>query len=408
MAQKTGTATKAKSTQPKKAAPRKSVSKKSPARPVATAVVQAEPKKSRKGLVAIIILVVLVILGLVGAGVYFCWYNNPEQVAYDAVTQLARADNIALEGELLLSARSTDSPVQRVTVDFDSASSSLPYATSAKVTVFFRTDSTDDTKIDKFSISLQNVIMKDGVIYLQISGLMDSVENLIPDEDMRSELEIYLGTLEIIDNEWWKIDLAEVLNELDLPSSQVKALTGIYDCALEAANRDSRNEVVELYKQNRFVNIERTKYLEPESDSAHTVIEPGHQAYRLSLDKAKMADFANRTVESETTSEFITCYNKVARKYGGNTIDLSDITEISADDVEVSEDIYVGLEISNFGHRIRSIHFQSEDTNADYEFDGAVLIKYVDAVVEAPSEYRPISDLIMEIVELIAPLIEEA
>lgn len=414
MAQKTDTATKAKKPQSKKTAPKKPVVKKSSAQKatvtkntVAKKSPAVKPKKSHKGVIAAIIFVVLLVLGLAGVAVYFCWYNNPEKVAYDAMKNLLEADNIALEGGIVLHPRDKNSAIQDVFVEFTSASNSLPNATSVKVTVLLRPDQTgSEQNSGKISITLNNVILKDGAIYLQISGIMDSIESFGLDDDTQEELEFYLNTLEIIDGEWWRIYLPEIFDEMDLQNSQTDAMTEMYSCMLGATERGYKNEALAAYRQNHFINIERTKYLEPEASAAHAELEAGYHAYHLSLDKAKLAGFLNQMVEGDAAAEFFACYNQAAQEYGGAKIDATDIDEISADDITLPDDMYIGLEISDFGHRLRSVQVQqTTESDASLQYSGSLLIKYVDATVEVPSEYRPISDLVEEIVELMISLI---
>lgn len=425
MAQKTDTATKAKKPQSKKTAPKKpmvkksstqktvatkkpTVKKTSTAKPVA-AMSAVKSKKHRKGFVAAVIFAILLVLGLIGVATYYCWYNNPEKVAYDALGNLIKADNIALEGGIVLHPRDKNSVVQDVFIEFNSASNSLPNATSVKVTVLLRPDQTgSDQNSGKISITVNNVILKDGAIYLQISGIMDSIESFGLDDDTREEFEFYLDTLEIIDGEWWRIYLPEIIDEMDLQYSQYNVITEMYGCMFEAANHSYQDEALAAYRQNRFINIERTKYLEPEASAAHAELASGHHAYHLSLDKVKLAGYLNQMIESDAAGEFFACYNQAVREYGGATIDASDFDEISADDITLPEDIYIGLEISDFGHRLRSVTIQqTAESDASLQFSGALLVKYVDANVEVPSEYRPISDLVEEIVELITSLVEE-
>lgn len=361
-------------------------------------------EKKRTGLIVSIIVAVLVVV-LGGLALWFClWYSNPEQVAYDAMQNLFKAENVGLEGGFVITNPSQDDALQTIFFEFDSAANRLPASASAKVTFIFNPEVVEGDP--RVSIEVKNIIMQDGVLYLQFAGLMDSINSLELDEDTRAEMEVYLQTLEVIDNEWWRISLPELLETMEVPEEQSNAVTEVYGCAVQAMNGDMSGEMATIYKQNRFIKVETSKRLEPEEDSGASEIAAGHKAYELTLDKAKLADFVNQLPETETAQEFFACYNRVAEKYGGETIDSDDIDEIDADDVDwpESDNVRVFLEISQWGHQLRSAHVYAYDDDGESVGSGAVLFKYDAVTVSAPESYRPITELFEELAEMFVQL----
>lgn len=355
--------------------------------------------KSHKGLIIGIIVAVLLVCG--GLAAWFCfWYNNPDQVAYEAVNQLIKAENVGFEGGFSFFNPDEDSELEMILVSFDSASSSLPNSTSGKIQFIF-----DPEKVEgepRVLIEVKNIIMQDGVIYLQLAGLMDSINSLEIDEDTRASLEVYLDTIEVIDNEWWRISIPDLLAEAELPEAQTSAFGDVYQCIVQAANSDVSGEVTEIYKQNQFVKVQPSKWLAPDDSDSFEELTAGYKAYELTVDKEKLASFVNRMPETKVAEDFFACYSQAVYDAGytndKKSLSASDFAEITAEDIEWpdAEDMRIYLEISRFGHQLRSAHVYTYD-DGEYVAGGVVLFKYDTVVVSAPESYRPITDLFTEL-----------
>lgn len=378
--------------------------------------------REKKGRVGLIIGIVAGLLVLIGGGIalwFFAWYNNPEQVAYDAMMNFFQAENVGFEGGFSFffdtQGQETytdegdyyyvaESPIKGVIVSFDNASNSLPNATSAKVTFVFNPDAvTGDPQVN---IGIQNVFLRNGDLYLQISGLVDSIKTIEVEEDEREALEMYLSMIEIVDNEWWRISLPELLEETQVPSSQADALTSAYSCAIDALSQNASDEMAQIYKQHRFVKVTPTKHLGTETEYAE--LAAGYKAYELSLDKEELAAYINSLAESERVDEFYSCVNRALQVYGSdNRLSIEDIPEVSASDIEWSDQNKVYLEISQFGHQLRSAVPYFYDDDGGYIGGGTILFKYDPVTVTAPDDYRPITDLFTELTEFVSQLIME-
>lgn len=355
-------------------------------------------KKHTGLIIGIIVAVVVLVFG--GLALWFClWYSNPDQVAYDAVNNLFKADNVGFEGGITIMNPNEDDALKMVLIAFDSASNGLPNATSAKIQFVFNADKVEGEP--RVLIEAKNVVMRDGVIYLQIGGIMDSINSLELDDDTRESMAVFLSTIEVIDNEWWQISIPDLIETMELPAEQSNAMTEVYSCAVQAMNGDMSSEMATIYKQNQFIEVKPSKRLEPEGNDSASEIASGHKAYELTLNKAKLASFVNRLPEIEVAGEFFTCYNRAAKKYGGETIDADDIDEIDEDDVEWpdAENLRVFLEISQWDHKLRSAHILTYDDDGQEVGGGVIMFKYDQVEVTAPESYRPITDLFDEIAE---------
>lgn len=381
--------------------------------------------REKKGRIGLIIGIIIGLLVLIGGGIaiwFFAWYNNPEQVAYDAMMHFFQAENVGFEGGLTFFFDdkgqpigvpdpsdgeyyySETSPIKSVIISFDNASSTLPNAASAKITFLFNPEVV--TGNPRVNIAIQNVFLRNGDLYLQISGLVDSIKTIEVDEDERKAMEIYLNMIELIDNEWWRISIPELLEEMQVPSEQADTLTSAYRCVIDAISQNNSDELAQIYKQHRFVKVTPTKQLGTESEYAE--LAAGHKAYELSLDKEELAEYLNRVMETERTTEIYGCINQALTAYGSDhQFSVDDVPEISASDIEWSDQNKIYLEISQFGHQLRSATPYFYDDDGNYIGSGTILFKYDPVTVTAPDNYRPITDLFTELADFVGQMIME-
>lgn len=366
--------------------------------------IKISSEKKRTGL--IVGIVVAVLLALCGGLIlwFYLWYSNPDQVAYDAMTHLIEAENVGIEGGISIINPDEDSALKMLSIAFDASSNNLPSSTAAKIMFIFDADKVEGDP--QILIEVKNIVMRDGVIYLQIGGIMDSINSLEIDDDTYASMEYFLNTLEVIDNEWWQISIPDLLETMELPAQQNDALTGMYRCAMQAVNSDMSGEIATIYKQNQFVEIKSSKQLAPDAEDVVDALEAGHKAYELTINKDKMASFVNRLPETQTANDFFACYNDVAKQYGGERLSANDFDEISAEDVEWpdSEHLRIFLEISQFEHRLRSVNIFTYDDDGQTTGGGIVVFKYDAVTVNPPESYRPITELFDELSEMFSQM----
>lgn len=362
-----------------------------------------KPEKSHRGVKVAAIIVVALLLIFGGLATWFlAYYNNPEKVALDAMNHLFSADNVGLEGEFTLwvsEDEKEDSPISMMLLSFDSASNHLPMSNTATLGIYFNPEKVQGEP--EVTLKLNNVVMKNGVLYFQVDGLMDSLESFSLSSDEWLAVENFIPLLETIDKEWWQIDVNQIISELEIPASQKDTATQVYSCVVEAMNRNNSAEMAKIYEQHRFINVTPSKSLAPEGKGVSAELASWHNAYEVSIDRAALADYLNSIPETATANEFYACFNAVENDSATVplSIDASDFDEISADDINLPDDLKIFMEVSTFGHQLRGVYaYQFTD---DYDFSGSVLVKYQDISVSAPTEYRPITDLIKELFEIL-------
>lgn len=359
--------------------------------------------KSHRGAKVAAIVIGLLVLIFGGLALwFFAYYNRPEKVALDAMNHLFSAENIGLEGGFsfwVSDEAKEDSPVSMVLLSFDSPSNRPPMSNTATLGIYFNPELVQGEP--QVTLKLNNVVMKNGVIYFQVGGIMDSLESFSLSSDEWAEVESIIPFLETIDNEWWQIDVNQIATELELPVSQKETITEVYSCVVEAMNRNNSAEMAKLYDEHRFINVTPSKTLSPENYGDNTDITSWHNAYAVTFDRYKLADFLNAIPETAAANEFYACFNAVENESAAVplSLDASDFEEISASDLDELDEMRFFIEVSTFGHKLRSVYaYQLTD---DYDISGSILVKYQDVTVSAPTEYRPITDLIEEFIELL-------
>lgn len=354
----------------------------------ATAQPSAPSKKGKGWLIGIIIAAIL-FLSICGAAIwYFVFYNNPDKVAYDAINNLITANNVMIDGGI-----GVISEDMQILIDIDSTSSKLPNSSTVKA--LLTTTAGGDEESFSINLDIGSIQMKDGDIYLQVSGILDSLKKAGIDED-DEDYALMLDYLEEFEGEWWKISIPEIVDEFELGEFG-EGIKEAYTCVVKAANADNSAALAKLYDQNRFIKVDPIK--EIRKDNASSLPERGYKYYEVSFDKDKLANYVNSIPDLDHVKEVSNCLNDVFSEYYDGSFEITS-ENISASDIDIPEDLKVYLEISQFGHELRSIQGSYDDTEngEDNEFSFGIVFKYDAAPsVSAPSKYRPITELIEEI-----------
>ena len=357
----------------------------------------AIPKKKHKGLIFAVIFIVVLILTLGGfAAWYFLYYNNPEKVAYDAINGFLRQQAVVTDG-IMTGRAKTDTGEVLVTVATNnkSTTSSADGAVTVKIGML---DANGELISDnQYEVELGGIIMTDGVIYVRTGKLMESIDLFM--EDMNVTLdELDTGTravynlLNDIDGEWWQISVPDVINSVVEDPDLASASKEFYACLINVAHSDVKGEIADIYSLNRFVNISR-------SDTHGD----GTTDYNVEFDYDKMASFANAMIESGSMKSTENCLRKyIVDDLGG---DLKFENE-SADASKIQEslkDTSFIMSITDFGHELTGISISTKQ--GDSEFSGGFSFSHPEVTIEAPANYRPISDLVDMIVDTIMEVI---
>ena len=385
------------------------------------------PKPKRTGL--IVGIVVLVLLLLAGGGFalwFFLFYNNPENIAFEAVNSFLREKNVVTTGQMWTEIPNDNGAGTRVEVNLKNSSAGL--AGSSDI-VLRSVDFDSNSKYDEenaYELTLGSVMMSDGVFYFRVGQLMDTIDKALANsglfkEDMPDTYLALYQLAEIIDEEWWQIAPLEIIDTISEEVDSIGDLDDLtylkdfYRCAVDVANQDIGAELAEIYKNNRFFKITKV------SQSAEGNKKPasGNSLYLIGYDYQKLADFLNALPKSRIAEQAYACYNNFYAQLEDKgdlpeSVDASDFETVTAKDLEESRDEGVKhyLEISNWGHELKGVYFygaatQDEDgEKSDLATHAADLqFAYSPVTIDAPTESRPVTDLVEELREIIIDII---
>ena len=219
--------------------------------------VPMQPKKKKTGLIIGIVLGVIALIAIISAVlVYFLWWQNPEKMVTDAVSNAIMAKKMTADGKVVVDMRDQGKIELNVKTATESGKSKANI--DAKLNV---------KGVEK-NIPLKGdvVLDSDGTIYVKINNFKDLYGTLLEvvmesssgGNLSRSQIETYRDqTLEKMGSEidkmsdtWMKISPDEIGSE--------------YKCGINAlkkiqSDESVRKEVAQLYQKNSFFTIKDSK-----------------------------------------------------------------------------------------------------------------------------------------------------
>ena len=241
--------------------------------------VPMQPKKKKTGLIIGIVLGVIALIAIISAVlVYFLWWQNPEKMVTDAVSNAIMAKKMTADGKVVIDMRDQGKIELNVKTATDSGKSKANI--DAKLNV---------KGVEK-SIPLDGdmVLGDDGTIYVKINNFKDLYGTLLEivmesssgGKASRAQIETYRDqTLRKMSSEidkmsdtWMKVSPDEIGSE--------------YKCGINAlkkiqSDESVRKEVAQLYQKNSFFTIKDSKI----SDRN------GGRGFELKGDNSKLSKF---------------------------------------------------------------------------------------------------------------------
>lgn len=219
--------------------------------------VPMQPKKKKTGLIIGIVLGVIALIAIISAVlVYFLWWQNPEKMVTDAVSNAIMAKKMTADGKVVIDMRDQGKIELNVKTATDSGKSKANI--DAKLNI---------KGVEK-SIPLDGdmVLGDDGTIYVKINNFKDLYGTLLEivmessssGKASRAQIETYrdqtlekMGSeIDKMSNTWMKVSPDEIGSE--------------YKCGINAlkkiqSDESARKEVAQLYQKNSFFTIKDSK-----------------------------------------------------------------------------------------------------------------------------------------------------
>ena len=356
--------------------------------------------KNRRALIGLIIAAIVILLGVGATLVYSLWYQNPEKIVFDSISNTIKAKstkvtgdfNVAFNGDDEFSNQGIDNVQLSLTENGDISSFDL----DAKLTV----DLTDME--DSLALNGNAIMDNDGNIYFNISNIEDTVDKFVAytsdncmtsyagyydEETLTAECnqygslkETFSPIISTIDNQWWKIS-ADDLSELDEDWGKEQ------QCLTELANKINddkkiHNEIIDLYKKNPFINIDKELGLNG-----------GSYGFEIGLDSKSAVSFINNLNETTLYKELSTCSDRFEASEDIDEDDISDYSTLAEDNGSLV------LWVSQFNHEISKIEANYKDDA--YDFSTNITTMFNEPyTLETPSDSKPISELVEAIQEV--------
>lgn len=353
-------------------------------------------KNNKVGLIVGIVLGIVVVALVAATYAWSCIYHDPNKVIADATGRLFNAKNVTLDGTIRLESTDRDSELQALMVTFYSASTNLPNTTRVQIRAMIAEQE------ETLALDLSTIQMDDGVIYLQFSGIMDALEQL---GVKQADLDWVYDVLEIVDNEWWRFDVAELASSLELDADDRQKVENLYACVVDELKNDIRGEIGELYRSNDFITVEKVEEARFANGNSYGKSFEETDYYGLTFDYSKMAGFINGLASTNTMRRIYGC---VQDYMPGSDFNASYFDEVTAKELqkifEDDNEIDIFFEISKWGHELK--HILTNVSYDDANITVSIMFTYNDGVqVTAPSNYQPLTELVDEISEAIAEIL---
>lgn len=322
---------------------------------------QKSPNKKKKIIIASIIAGALLVLGGGTYTAYALWYQNPEKVLTDAVTNAIKAKTASYTGTVAV-----DTNDVKVAIELDGAEAGLATReVNAKITI---TAQGKDFKLNGSALA-----DKDGNIFFKVSNLKSVIDQTLGETGMVAAFD---GLVSKIDNKWIRIS-ADDLADFSKEASEAKK------CATDVlkkldTDKATRDEFATIYSKNKFIVIDS-------SLPARTINGVDSMGYELSIDRTVAKSF----VEAINTTQLMKDLQKCDESM---KLDAGDVTDESTGDSTQKLEVSV----SRWTHEFTQVKFTATGEGTS----GSAIIEPLfnkDVKVVAPTDFLTLKQLQAEI-----------
>lgn len=352
-------------------------------------------KKKRTGLIVLIVALIVLLVGFGAfAAWYFFYYSNPDKVAYDAIDGFLQQKTVVTNG-LVTGRGKFDGGEVDITVNLNSRTNGANGESTVNAKINILDENGTSISEHDYEVELGGIVLEDGVIYLRLNKLADTMETLI--KDTGSSVEMLEGStlalynlFEEVDGEWWRISIPEIIDDVVVDTEAANAAKETFTCVTKALRDDVNGQLAAVYKDHRFVVIEAKK---------DGVASSGNTEYDVTFDYDKYAGFVNAMADSELTNNMEACIKEAA----GDEVTF-DKTYVDAETLrEAMEQVRITMLISNFGHELKALNVSAKN-NETANFDAGFTFEHPSVTIAAPTNYRPVNELMDLIVEVVASM----
>ena len=406
------------------------------AEPAATPSTESTPETapSKKKVKTHLICIIAALIILLGGGGAFATFvlikTSPNNAAIDAFSNLVNAKQVAIDGHVSFK---TGFLIGNSTVDlnFNTKVASSGHSTDISIKLTF----TDGSTIEVANFG--EVMLNNGILYLKVGKINEFYQTYLREtispyltslaswqihnqmtsdcysaggnystchssdyysspesqqlieERTTSILDDIDHIVASIDGNWFEFSIDEILNsdfvvnKLSVPAIARQGISSAYNCIVNNANNfpSYATDLSSYYGKYPFIN------LTPTSDNY----------YALSANPAIFADFINNA--EDNVSIYLDAKACVNTSFSGLNYSYKMTAEDAKRIIENSPEVAIRYE-GFLSHHLTDIRIKNNDTY--YPMTAQINFSYPDNLqISAPSEHRPIIDLVEEIYKII-------
>lgn len=365
-------------------------------------VIPVQKKKSKKGLIIfLIIFAILLIGGGVGFAIWMSIHESPEVALKDALSDFWSSENVQLNGDIVTASADTETTF---TVDAIKAGAKISGSGVLKA----------DYNGQEVKLNFSAAYVDKGAAYIKFEGLKDFAKDFDFDSifsalsgtnesamDFSSLISSIIGGLaERVDGNWYKIEANDVkgINGGEQMSCILENLNGIL-------SSDSKDEVVNAYKENSFLEIDK---------DAKVTDKDGAKVYTIKIDKTKRDAFGDKVKEIDAYKKLSKCTESEDTVYEIDDEDPLDVEDEEDDEDDEDRDISapkrttakkeaeveLKLSIAPWTHKLVGIEF-TEKNDDDDKTSADLKLSYDKKDVEEPSDAKSIKTLESDFKEIL-------
>lgn len=341
--------------------------------PIAESPAQLKtPNKKKKLIIGGIIAGAVLLLGGGTYTAYALWYQNPEKVLTDAVTNAIKAKTATYQGAII-----ADSSDVKIKVELDGVEAGLSSReTNAKITI--------TAQGKDFKLNGSGLADKDGNVFFKVSNLKAVIDQTLGATGMTSAFD---GLIEKIDNKWIRIS-ADDLAEFSKEASDTKKCASDVLKKLDT-DKPTRDEFASIYGKNKFIVVD--------SDlPARTIAGVDSMGYKLSIDRAVAKSFVEAINKTQLVKDLQKCDDSFK-------LDAESITEEPDNGVTTT----VEVSVSRWSHEFTQLKFDAKNKSGSASATIEPLFNK-DVKVVAPTDFLTLKQLQAEIESAMTAIQETA
>lgn len=334
--------------------------------PVEKASTSKKQKLANNKKIGGIVAGVVIVLAILAAAYYFFVRQNPTNVVFDSVVNALQAKNATANGTIHYKIDRLSSTVD---VTLDATKADKDSATNAKVTYTY------PNAKKPLVVDAKAIIAKNGDAYIKLQNA-DGLLQTVFDELARLQAKTQAATAPTPSFSFAPliVNIGKSLNNrwIKLPATSSESTTdNVFTCVQGALsdlnqNNTTRQEVVDAYKDNDFLSIDKSLQAEGNSDG-----------YKVTVDNTKFTAFKKATEQSKFGKKIAACTKDTAKQTGsGSTVD----SKVSS----------VDMWIDRYNHSLTHVKSATDDKeqSIDMKFDFGAKTK-----VDIPTDAKTLSEL---------------